>query len=86
MLERNRTMTISILVGAIVGWFIGVAQLIIMGSWEMFYWVGMPMMPLYSAGGWALYGMILGGGMASKRSMSGDQTESAGRPARSRAA
>lgn len=60
--ERSQAMAMSVAIGAIIGWILGVAQLIIMNSWEMFYWVGMPMMPIYSAGGWALYGMIIGGG------------------------
>jgi hypothetical protein len=71
-LGRNRTMTMCVLGGAIIGFVIGVLQIIIMGSWEFVRWVGMPMMPLYSAAGWALYGMILGGsGIFSKR----DQTD-----------
>jgi len=67
-LKQNRAMVTSIVVGAIIGWFVGVGQLVVMGSWEMFYWSGMPMMPLYNAAGFALYGMILGGsGLFSKR-------------------
>ena len=59
--NRNRNMTICVLGGAVIGFAIGVMQMVIMGSWEFVRWVGMPMLPLYRATGWALYGMILGG-------------------------
>jgi hypothetical protein len=48
--------------GVIIGWVVGVAQLIYIGSWPLFYWAFMPLIPLYSALGGALYGMIFGGG------------------------
>ena len=35
--------------------------MLVMESTSMFYWQYMPLMLLYSAAGWALYGMILGG-------------------------
>ena len=59
--ENAEIMWTSIVASAIVGWFIGVGQLLIMGSWDLFYWSLMPMVPLYSALGWGAYGMILGG-------------------------
>ena len=59
--ENAEIMWTSIIASAIVGWFIGVGQLLIMGSWDLFYWSLMPMVPLYSALGWGIYGMILGG-------------------------
>lgn len=52
----------STVAGAIIGWVIGVAQLIYIGSWPLFYWGFMPLIPIYSALGGALYGMIFGGG------------------------
>ena len=67
--ENSENMWTTILASAIVGWFIGVGQLLIMGSWEFFYWSLMPMVPLYTALGWGIYGMILGGaGLFSKSS------------------
>ncbi len=49
------------LAGSILGWAIGVGQLITIGSWDLFYWAWMPLIPFYSALGWALFGMIMGG-------------------------
>ena len=58
---RTRSIILSMLVGAILGWAIGVGQLLIMGSWDLFMWAWMPLIPFYSALGWALFGMIMGG-------------------------
>jgi hypothetical protein len=49
------------LVGAILGWAIGIGQLFAIGSWKVVYWAYMPLIPLYSALGWSLFGMIIGG-------------------------
>ena len=65
--ERTRATILSMLIGSIVGWAIGVGQLVIMGSWDLFYWPFMSLIPFYSGLGWALFGMILGGsGLFSK--------------------
>jgi hypothetical protein len=61
MSESIEVMWTTVLSAAIIGWLLGVGQLIIMDAWHSAHWVMMPMMPLYSMGGWALYGMILGG-------------------------
>jgi hypothetical protein len=61
--------------GAIIGWAVGVAQLIYIGSWELIYWVLMPMIPIYSAVGGALYGMIFGGGgLFAEKESGGEET------------
>src|SRR5262245_29110887 len=59
--DDTRAMTWSVLVGGFIGWGLGIGQLLFIGSWEFFYWPFMSMIPLYSALGGALYGMILGG-------------------------
>ena len=60
--RQTRCTIMSTVAGAIIGWVIGVAQLIYIGSWPLFYWAFMPLIPIYSALGGALYGMIFGGG------------------------
>ena len=60
--RQTRCIIMSTVAGAIIGWVIGVAQLIYIGSWPLFYWAFMPLIPIYSALGGALYGMIFGGG------------------------
>jgi hypothetical protein len=62
MNRETRSILTCSLVGAIIGWAVGVAQLIYIGSWELIYWDWMPLMPIYSGVGGALYGMIFGGG------------------------
>jgi hypothetical protein len=62
MNRETRSIITSSLVGAIVGWVVGIAQVIYIGSWPLAYWAWMPLLPLYSMLGGALYGMILGGG------------------------
>ena len=62
MNRETRSIITCSLVGAIIGWAVGVAQVIYIGSWELIYWAFMPLMPIYSALGGALYGMIFGGG------------------------
>ena len=51
----------GMVIGAIIGFGIGVGQLVYIGSWDLFYWPYMPMIPIYSALGWLLFGMIVGG-------------------------
>src|SRR5262245_61121565 len=58
--ERTRCTIVASLIGAILGWAIGVGQLIIVGSWDLVAWTYMPLIPFYSGLGWALFGMILG--------------------------
>ncbi len=62
MNRETRCIVTSTVAGAIIGWVIGMAQLIYIGSWPLFYWAFMPLIPIYSALGGALYGMIMGGG------------------------
>ena len=59
--ERTHCTILSVLVGAILGWVVGMAQLIYIGSWELFYWAYMPLIPLYMGLGGGLFGMIIGG-------------------------
>ena len=61
MSENARVTIVASLIGSIIGWAIGVAQLIVIGSWDLFYWNWMPLIPLYSGLGWALFGMIMAG-------------------------
>ena len=65
MNRETRSIITSSLVGAIIGWVVGVAQVIYIGSWPLVYWAWMPLLPLYSMVGGGLYGMIFGGGMSS---------------------
>ena len=62
MNRETRCILTSTVAGAIIGWAVGVAQLIYIGSWPLIYWAYMPLMPIYSALGGALYGMIFAGG------------------------
>ena len=65
--KRDHTMALSVLIGGLIGWAIGMGQMLVMDTWSMFYWPLMAMMPIYSGLGFALYGMILGGsGLFSK--------------------
>jgi hypothetical protein len=65
--ERTRSTIVASLIGAILGWAIGVGQLVVIGSWDLVGWTYMPLIPFYSGLGWALFGMILGGsGLFSK--------------------
>jgi hypothetical protein len=59
--DRTYHTLVATLVAGIIGWAIGVGQLIVIGSWELVYWPYSAMIPLYSGIGWALYGMIVGG-------------------------
>ena len=55
------------LVGGIIGWVIGMAQVLFLGSGQLLYWELMPLIPFGSAWGWAMLGMIVGGsGLFSK--------------------
>ena len=66
--ERTRCTILSVLVGAILGWAVGMAQLIYIGSWDLFYWAYMPMIPFYMALGGGLFGLIIGGSGVFSRS------------------
>ena len=59
--ERTHYTILSVLVGAILGWVVGMAQLIYIGSWDLFYWAYMPLIPFYMGLGGGLFGMIIGG-------------------------
>jgi len=56
-LESSRN---GIAVGFLIGWAIGIAQLLYVGSNELYSWAYVPMIPIYSALGWALFGFIAG--------------------------
>jgi hypothetical protein len=86
MNRETRCILTSIVAGAIIGWVIGMAQLIYIGSWPLFYWAFMPLIPIYSALGGALYGMIMaGGGLFAEPKRSATES-SAAEPAHSHAA
>jgi hypothetical protein len=80
MNQETRSILTSTVSGAIIGWVVGMAQLIYIGSWELFYWAFMPLIPIYSALGGALYGMIFGGGGLFEEKDSGSEEATA--PAR----
>ncbi len=71
---RTRSIILSMLVGSIFGWAIGVGQLLIIGSWDLFMWAWMPLIPFYSALGWALFGMIMSGSGVFSHSKPAGQT------------
>jgi hypothetical protein len=62
MNRETRSIINCTLVGAIIGWVVGIVQVIYIGSWPLVYWAFMPLLPLYSMVGGGLYGMIFGGG------------------------
>jgi hypothetical protein len=74
MNRETRSIITSSLVGAIIGWVVGVAQVIYIGSWPLVYWAWMPLLPLYSMVGGGLYGMIFGGGMSSGKTSEASTT------------
>jgi hypothetical protein len=53
---------IGTLLGFIVGWFIGIALLLYLGSQELNNWPWVWSIPLWYGIGWATYGFIIGGG------------------------
>ena len=66
--ERIYCTKLSSVIGALAGWVIGVIQLFAIGSWDFFYWPYMSLIVFYTALGWALFGMIIGGsGLFSKK-------------------
>jgi hypothetical protein len=75
MNQETRSILTCSLVGAIIGWAMGVAQLIYIGSWELIYWAWMPLIPIYSAVGGGLYGMIFGGGMFAEKNVEQETEE-----------
>ncbi len=80
--DRTYCTKLSTVVGGLVGWVIGATQLYVIGSWDFFYWTYMPLIPFYTALGWALFGMIIGGsGLFSKSRVSRKRSESAARHA-----
>jgi hypothetical protein len=68
--DRAYVTKLAIVVGGLIGWVIGVAQVAVIGSWDFFYWPYMPLIVLYTAFGWALFGMIIGGSGLFSRSRS----------------
>ena len=77
MNRETRSIITSTMVGVIIGWAVGVAQLIYIGSWPLFYWGFMPLIPIYSALGGALYGMIFAGGLFAESVDAGVESSSA---------
>jgi hypothetical protein len=76
--DRAYVTKLAIVVGGLIGWVIGVAQLVVIGSWDFFYWPYMPLIVLYTAFGWALFGMIIGeSGLFSRPRSVGQRGESA---------
>jgi hypothetical protein len=53
---------IGTLLGFIVGWFIGIAMLLYVGSQALNDWPWVGSIPLWYGLGWATYGFIIGGG------------------------
>jgi hypothetical protein len=52
---------IGIVLGFLVGWAIGVALLVYLGSDELNNWPGVPSIPIWYGIGFATYGFIVGG-------------------------
>ena len=72
---RHDTIVIM-LIYAIFGWVIAMAQMIFLGAWQIFYWELMPLLPFASAFGWSMIGMIVGGsGLFSKPPVSKKEPE-----------
>jgi hypothetical protein len=86
MNQETRAILTSSLVGAIIGWVVGVAQLVYIGSWPLFYWAFMPLIPIYSAVGGALDGKIFGGGGMFASRLTADTDTGADTASRSHAA
>jgi hypothetical protein len=42
---RTRDTIVSVLIAGILGWMIGVAQLIFIDSWSLIYWEFVPLIP-----------------------------------------
>ena len=78
--ERTHYTILSVLAGAILGWVVGMAQLIYIGSWDLFYWAYMPMIPLYMGLGGGLFGMIIGGSGVFSRTRASSTTQKADKP------
>jgi len=67
---------VIMLIGAIIGWALGMSYMIFLGAWSLFYLELMPLLPFASAFGWAMIGMIVGGsGLFSKVPPSGSDVE-----------
>jgi hypothetical protein len=66
---------VIMLISAILGWALGMAYMIFLGAWQMFYWELMPLLPFASAFGWSMIGMIVGGsGLFSKAQPAREET------------
>ena len=50
------------LFGFFVGWAIGIALILFLGSKELNNWPGVASIPLWYGFGWATFGFIIGGG------------------------
>ena len=72
---RHDTIVIM-LIYAIFGWAIAMAQMIFLGAWQLFYRELMPLLPFASGFGWSMIGMIIGGsGLFSKPPVSKKEPE-----------
>jgi formate/nitrite transporter FocA (FNT family) len=74
--------------GAIIGLLIGIGVVLYTDSPALNAWWGMPVIPIGQAFGWALFGMIAGGGglFAKRRADAPAQQVDDGRPSDSTAA
>jgi len=71
-----RHTVIIALIGGIIGWVIGMVQVLFLGSAQLLYWELMPLIPFGSAWGWAMLGMIVGGsGLFSKKLEPAEEAE-----------
>ncbi len=58
--------TLAVVAGAIVGWILGLVQIVYVASPTLTLSPLMPAIPIFSALGWSLYGLIVGGGFSEK--------------------
>ena len=60
--DYRHSVIIGSLLGFFVGWAIGVALLLYLGSKELNSWPWVASIPLWYGLGWSTYGFIIGGG------------------------
>jgi hypothetical protein len=69
--ERVHQSKLGLLIGAVMGWHVGLALLIFIGSPALYQWTGAALIPVGGALGWAALGGIVGGsGVFSKSRVS----------------
>lgn len=82
--DYRHSVIIGSLLGFFVGWAVGVALLLYLGSKELNSWPLVWSVPLWYGLGWATYGMVIGGGGAFARwgrKRSGPEKEESIKPA-----